>query len=211
MIRTIVLASRNGGKLREIRHVLHDLPVAIKGLEDFPGVAEPEETGATFAENARQKALYYARCTGQWCLSDDSGLVVDALAGRPGVHSARYAIDDCPANSTRQIIDQANNAKLLRELLDVPADRRTARFICHLALSDGQTVLIEASDAIEGLIGYQASGDNGFGYDPLFYLPQLGCTTAQLPEAQKNIISHRGKALLKFAVQLTGYLSTGQA
>jgi XTP/dITP diphosphohydrolase len=207
MIRTIILASRNVGKLREIRQVLEGLPVAIGSLDEFPAVAEPEETGETFAENACQKAMYYAAHTRQWCLADDSGLVVDALAGRPGVRSARYAIDDCPANSTRQMIDQANNAKLLRQLRDVPDDRRTARFVCHLALSDGQTVLIQADDCLEGRIGHQARGENGFGYDPLFCLPQLGCTTAQLPQAHKNLISHRGKALLKFASQLNDYIS----
>ena len=207
MIKTIVLATKNPGKLREIREVLAPLGVAVAGLEEFPPIAEPEETGSTFAENARQKAQYYAQQTHQWCLADDSGLVVDALGGAPGVHSARYAAGDCPPGSPREVIDQANNRKLLDELRETHDPHRTARFVCHLALSDGQNILIEASDAVEGRIGYQSRGSNGFGYDPLFYLPGRDCTTAQLPSTEKNLISHRGKALRKFADKLAEMLA----
>ena len=205
---TLVLATRNPGKCREIREVLADAPVEIVSLDSFAPVAEPAEDGATFAENARHKALYYARATGQWCLADDSGLVVDALGGAPGVHSARYAADECPPESRRDVIDAANNAKLLRELAGVPDDKRTARFVCHLAMADAREVLIEARGAIEGCIGHVARGDNGFGYDPLFWVTDRGCTTAELPSDDKNRISHRGQALRTFAHQLERLLAT---
>ena len=201
-VRTIVLATRNPGKLKEIRAVLADLPVRIAGLEEFTRVPEPEEHGLTFADNARDKALYYARAAGQWCLADDSGLVVDALGGEPGVRSARYAADECPPGTDRHAIDQANNRKLLRALAGVPDAQRTARFVCHLAMADSQHVLLEASDTIEGRIGHEPHGDNGFGYDPLFHIDTHGCTTAELPSDEKNRISHRGKALRKFAASL---------
>ncbi|MFB3890550.1 MAG: RdgB/HAM1 family non-canonical purine NTP pyrophosphatase [Phycisphaerae bacterium] len=205
----IVLATRNPGKIREIRQVLAGLNVRIAGLEEYGDIPEPAEHGRTFAENARDKALYYARATGQWCLADDSGLAVDALGGAPGVRSARYAADDCPAGSPRKVIDRANNARLLRELSAVPDERRTARFICHLAMADGARVLIEASGSVEGVIGRQERGSNGFGYDPLFILPDRGLTTAELPADEKNLISHRGKALREFASLLKEYLVKG--
>lgn len=201
--RVIVLATKNPGKLREIRQVLADLPVRIAGLEEFPPIDEPEETGRTFAENARDKAAYYARATGQWCLADDSGLVVDALGGLPGVHSARYAADQCSCGAGRAAIDAANNRKLLAALDGVSDEKRTARFVCHLALSDAQRTLIETSDSVEGRIGYVERGQNGFGYDPLFVLPDRGgITMAELPSEEKNAISHRGKALRRFAKML---------
>jgi XTP/dITP diphosphohydrolase len=195
----IVLATRNTGKLREIAQVLAPAGVRIVGLEGFGDIPEPPETGATFAENALLKAMYYARRVDRWCLADDSGLEVDALDGRPGVLSARYAADDCPPHSPRQVIDAANNARLLRELHDVPPSRRTARFVCHLAMAGPRRVLAEAFDTVQGVIGHEPAGDNGFGYDPLFFLPSHGCTTAQLSSQAKNAISHRGKALRHLA------------
>ncbi len=165
-------------------------------MSEFGDIDEPPEIGATFAENARTKALAYARATGQWCLADDSGLVVDALGGAPGVHSARYAADDCPAAAN---LDAANNAKLLAALEGAEDEQRGARFVCHLVLADPDRVLIETFDTIEGRIAHEPRGENGFGYDPLFFVPELGCTTAQLPLEEKNAISHRGKALRQFA------------
>jgi non-canonical purine NTP pyrophosphatase (RdgB/HAM1 family) len=198
-MREIVVATGNPGKLREIQAVLGGLPVAVKSLADFPAVDEPVEDGATFAANARLKAHYYAAAFDTWCLADDSGLVVDALNGEPGVHSARYAADRVDPSAGRDVIDPANNAKLLDELADVPDDARTARFVCHLALADSAgEILIEASGTIEGHIGYAPAGENGFGYDPLFRLPALGCTTAELPAERKNAISHRGQATRQF-------------
>jgi XTP/dITP diphosphohydrolase len=200
--RTILLATRNPGKLREIRQTLGDLPVEIVGLDEIDPnlwIAEPAEDGATFAENARAKAQYYARAAGMWALADDSGLVVDALGGEPGVRSARYAADDCPPTATRHAIDQANNAKLLGALAGVSDDRRAARFVCHLALSDGAATLLETDGVVEGRIGHEPRGVGGFGYDPLFFIPAAGCTTAELGADRKNAISHRGQAVRKFA------------
>lgn len=195
----IVVATKNPGKLREIRHVLADLPVRIAGLEQFGPVEEPEEHGATFAQNARDKAMYYARATGQWCLADDSGLEMDSLGGQPGVYSARYAADAVPPRSPRAVIDEANNARLLERLSGVKDEDRTARFVCHLALADGDRVIVETFDTFEGRILLAPRGRNGFGYDPLFFVPEKGCTSAELPEEEKNLISHRGKALRHFA------------
>jgi XTP/dITP diphosphohydrolase len=207
---TIVLATRNPGKVREIRQVFSGMPVRLVSLEDFGPIPECVETGETFAENARHKALYYARATGQWALADDSGLAVDALGGAPGVHSARYAAADSPAGAGRGIIDQANNRRLLVELAAVPAARRTARFICHLALAGPEGVLLEAVGTVEGRVAQAPAGENGFGYDPLFYVEAFGCTTAQLPAETKNLISHRGQALRQLAGRLAEYLAGSQ-
>lgn len=223
-LRKIVLATRNAGKVREISQVLGSLGVALASLAQFPDIPEPEEHGDTFAANAREKALYYARATGQWCLADDSGLVVDALGGRPGVRSARYAAENLAAGlrqaqsscADRGAVDQANNAKLLRELEGIPDQLRTARFTCHLALADAHRVLLEASGSVEGMIGREPFGDNGFGYDPLFVVTSHGRTShartshpltmAQLPADEKNRISHRGQALRNLAAMLAELL-----
>jgi len=206
-LRSIVLATGNPGKLREIRQALGDLPIRMAGLEEYEGIEQPAETGRTFAENARSKALYYARATGQWCLADDSGLVVDALGGMPGVASARYAADQCPQGAPRREIDRANNARLLAALAGVADERRAARFVCHLALAEAGRVLIETSGTLEGRIARTSAGENGFGYDPIFYLPELECTLAQLSAEHKNRISHRGKAVRRFRELLKEYLS----
>lgn len=171
----------------------------VVGLERFGDLHPPPECGDSFAENARSKALHYARATNLWCLADDSGLQVDCLNGEPGVRSARYACPDearCPA---REVLDQANNAKLLGALEGVPDERRTARFVCHLALASQERILIETFDTVEGRIARAPRGSNGFGYDPIFFVPELGCTTAELSPEEKNRISHRGKAVRHFA------------
>lgn len=206
--RQIVLATGNPGKCREIRQALGDLPVAVVPLSELPVIDEPVEDGATFADNARLKALYYAAHTGHWALADDSGLVVDALGGAPGVHSARFAADRCPADAGRDAIDRANNTRLLDDLHSTPDPQRTARFVCHLALADPQRVLLEACGTIEGQIGRDARGENGFGYDPLFVVPELGCTTAELPPEAKNAISHRGQAVKAFRARLADLLKS---
>ncbi len=204
---SIVVATGNPGKLREIAQILSPLEIDVTGLDAFDPIDEPAETGETFAENARDKAMYYAHATGHFCLADDSGLAVDALDGRPGVRSARYAADQCPASADRKEIDQANNNRLLAELDNVEDSKRTARFICHLALASPERVVIETFDSLEGVIARTPKGDNGFGYDPLFFLPQLGCTAAQLPAEKKNQISHRGKAVRQFVSLLQGLLT----
>jgi non-canonical purine NTP pyrophosphatase (RdgB/HAM1 family) len=204
---SIVIASGNPGKCREISQVLAGLDIKTTSLVEYEGIPEPEETGETFAENAREKALYYAGMTGHWCLADDSGLAVDALGGAPGVHSARYAAERCDKNATRDITDAANNAKLFEELSDIPDNKRSARFICHLALANNKNqIIVEAHGTIEGQITHNRRGENGFGYDPIFYVPEFGCTTAELSPLQKNSVSHRGNALREFSIRLEEYL-----
>lgn len=198
----LLLASSNPHKVREVRAVLGPLGVEIVGLdsvEEAAGVAEPVEDGETFADNARIKAAHYARATGMWCLADDSGLEADALGGRPGVHSARYA----GSGGSRDERDRANNALLLAELDGVADDRRTARFVCAMCLCDPQgRVAAETRGTIEGAIGCEPRGRNGFGYDPLFVLPDLGCTLAQVTADEKNARSHRGQAARRMAEHL---------
>ena len=205
----IVLATRNAGKAREIREVLRPLAVEVTTLAELDPkrrIGEPAETADTFAGNARRKARDYARATGGWALADDSGLVVDALDGAPGTRSARYAAEQAGPHADRRRIDQANNARLLAELADVPDGLRAARFVCHLALSDGREILLEATGALEGRIARAPAGCNGFGYDPLFFIPSAGCTAAQLAPEEKNRLSHRGQAVREFARRLGGLL-----
>ncbi len=190
----ILLATNNPGKVRELREIAADLPFLWRCLAEFPGLPDADECGATFAENARLKALHYARLTGLATLADDSGLEVDALGGAPGVHSARFA------GTPRD--DRANNRKLIQALAGVPTERRTARFRCALALVRGEQVVLEAQGAFEGLIIDEARGTNGFGYDPHFLVPDLGQTVAELPSVLKNARSHRGQALRAMLAQL---------
>ena len=192
----VLLATKNPGKLREMREIAAGLPIVWHGLAEFPEVAEAEETGATFAENARLKALHYASATGMDTLADDSGLEVDALGGAPGVHSARYAGE--PHD------DGANNRKLVKALAGVPVERRGARFRCAMALVRGGVVVRETSGAVEGAIVDEPRGTNGFGYDPHFWLADLQRTMAELPAEQKNARSHRGQALRAMLREIEG-------
>ena len=192
--RDIVIATRNPGKIREIRQILAHLPVQWKTMDEFQDLPDCEETGKTFADNARAKALYYAEATGHLALADDSGLEVDVLAGRPGIYSARYA------GPSRD--DAANNARLIGELAGVSPEQRTARFRCAAALAEKGLVLAEADGLVEGRIIDEPRGHNGFGYDPHFLLPERGVTTAELDTAEKSRISHRGRALRALAAQL---------
>ncbi len=191
---TIVLATRNKGKIAELSGMLRAYGLEVKGLEAFPELAEVEETGSTFSENALLKASTIAKATGLVAVADDSGLEVDALDKAPGVFSARYADDD-PEFGSMENRDQRNNAKLLRELGNIPEERRTARFRCVMAAYAPGGASLEADGAWEGRIALQPTGENGFGYDPLFYDPALGITAAQMDKEQKNARSHRGKAL----------------
>jgi XTP/dITP diphosphohydrolase len=186
----LVIATSNPHKVEEIQAVLGQVGVECVPLGDA-GIPEPEEDGATFEENARIKAVAYAKALGVTVLADDSGLEVDALGGAPGVHSARYA----GIGETRAERDAANNAKLLRALEGVPQARRTARFVCVLSVArpDG-SIVAEARGHFEGWIGEAPRGANGFGYDPLLVLAD-GRTSAELTSAEKNARSHRGNAL----------------
>lgn len=202
---TILVATTNPGKVRELRAML-DADVVWKGLADFPELGEVEEDGATFAENARKKATEYANATGLWTLADDSGLVVDALDGAPGVKSARFC-GEIPPGTDRKTVDQRNIARLLELLEGVPAEKRTARFMCFLCLASPERVLVETQGKVEGRIIDESIGTNGFGYDPVFLVPDLGKTVAQLPDEQKNAISHRGDAIAEFKPLLNQLLA----
>ncbi len=174
-----------------------DADVQWLGLSDFPDITEIEEDGSTFAENARKKALGYAQATGLWTIADDSGLVVDALGGEPGVKSARFS-GEKSKNDDGTLIDHRNIAKVLELLEDVPEEKRTARFFCCLCLASPEKILIETEGTVEGLITNREIGKNGFGYDPIFFVPHLNKTVAQLTAEEKNAISHRGNAIRKF-------------
>jgi XTP/dITP diphosphohydrolase len=198
-MRTIIVATGNAGKLEEIRQILADLPVAIESFRDHwaPVVMIPE-TGETFLENAFQKAAWVYEKKQLWVLADDSGLEVDFLGGDPGVRSARYAGE--------QADDVLNNAKLLHNLEQCPAEKRTARFRCVIVLRMSEQNSIVAEGTCEGTIGFSPKGTGGFGYDPLFIPQGLRKSFAELDAETKNRISHRGKALQVLKKRLEDYL-----
>jgi XTP/dITP diphosphohydrolase len=193
--RKILVATTNPGKIAEMRAMLGG-GVRWLGLADIEPIGEIEEDGATFAENARKKALGYARACGLWTVADDSGLVIDALDGAPGVKSARFSGDKLPGDE-RTLIDHRNIAKVLKLLQGVPSEKRTARFVCRLCLASPQKVLLETEGSLEGIITTREIGENGFGYDPILFVPHLNKTVAQLSSEEKNAISHRGNAIRK--------------
>jgi len=193
MKRKILVASTNPGKIAELSAML-DADVKWVGLSDFPNINEVKENGETFAENARKKALGYAKQTGLWTIADDSGLVIDALDGAPGVKSARFS---GAKDKDRTLLDHKNMTKVLKLLQDVPREKRAARFICCLCLANPERILIETEGTLEGLIAGKPMGESGFGYDPIFFVPHLGKTVAQLTREEKNAISHRGNAIRK--------------
>ncbi len=202
MKRQILVATTNPGKIRELREIL-DLDVQWLGLSEVPPMPEVREDGATFAENARKKATTYARLSGLWTLSDDSGLVIDALQGEPGVFSARYS---GATGVDRATLDRLNMEAVLKKLTGVPEDRRSARFVCHVCLASPQEVLLETHGVFEGRIIDTPKGSQGFGYDPIFWVPQLQKTVAQLNPAEKNARSHRGQAIARLKPLLQALL-----
>lgn len=204
--KVILVATTNPGKVRELRALLGDM-VDWKSLADFPGIKEVEENGKTFAENARRKALGYAQATGLWTLADDSGLVVDALGGAPGVNSARFS-GERAKGADRKVVDRKNMEKLLSLLQGVPREKRAARFVCCLCLASPEKVLLETQGSVEGLITEEPAGTGGFGYDPVFLVPQLGKTVAELGDQEKNAISHRGNAMRKLKPLLSELLQS---
>jgi len=199
MINKIVLASGNKGKLKEFSQVLGDLKVEVLPQSEFQ-VSDADETGLSFVENAILKARHAAKATGLPALADDSGLEVDALNGAPGIYSARF--------SGPEATDEKNNQLLLDKLQGVPVEQRTARFRCVLAFlrhADDPTPLI-CQGSWEGRILEQLSGNNGFGYDPLFLIPELEKTSAELVPEEKNKISHRGQAVSLLKENIKAYL-----
>lgn len=199
MINKIVLASGNRGKLKEFNEIFAPLQIDVMPQSDF-AVQDADETGLSFIENAIIKARHAARVTGLPALSDDSGLEVDALNGAPGIYSARYAGAGCG--------DDENNRKLLQALEQVPTEQRSARFQCVLVFmrhAEDPTPLI-CQGSWEGVILDTPRGHNGFGYDPLFFVPELNCASAELTSEQKQKYSHRGKAVRQFIEQIGPWL-----
>jgi XTP/dITP diphosphohydrolase len=200
MTKRLLVATHNLGKIKEYADMLSDLDIEWQSLDDIGLEQEVEETGSTFMENALLKASAYARDAGCLTLADDSGLVVDALDGAPGVTTARYG---GPELNSRERYEY-----LLNNLKGVPFEERTARFVCIIALVavDGE-ILATAEGTAEGFIALQAAGDGGFGYDPVFYVPQMGNTMAELPPQTKHRLSHRGNALRAIEPQLRTILA----
>jgi XTP/dITP diphosphohydrolase len=189
----LVVATTNPGKVREITDILSGAGLDLVSLDEFPGVVEPDETGETFAENARLKALYYAQSIGLPCVADDSGLEVAALDNAPGVHSARWHGTDYAVKFQR--IYEILRARGL--------ETSAARFVCHLALADQGRVLYETTGIVTGEIAPVPRGTNGFGYDPIFYYPPFKCTLAELDLERKATVSHRGNAFRELREFLT--------
>lgn len=191
MSKKIVLASNNHNKIKEFQEILNSKDIELISQSKL-NIPEAEETGLTFVENALIKARNASYLSKLPAIADDSGIEVDALSGRPGIYSARYAGTNCD--------DQKNNQLLLEELSGIPLEQRTARYHCTIVYLQNYDHPVPRiyNSSWEGLIGLKEEGKNGFGYDPLFYLPELKCTSAELSEAEKNSISHRGKALKLF-------------
>ena len=203
--RKILIATSNPGKIRDFAGIAVNHYIEITGLPNFASLPLVVEDGRTFEDNARKKAEGYSMAApGEIVVADDSGLEVDALNGEPGVHSARYAAPDVqgkqPHEAGGNIDDKSNNARLLRELKNISPEKRTGRFVCVLAAArDGKTLATFRGTA-EGMILDHERGGNGFGYDPMFYFPQIGKTFAELPTEEKANYSHRGAAFRKLLV-----------
>lgn len=194
----LLVATTNLGKKREIEDVLLHLPQKVLSLEDLKITASFPETGATFLENAKGKSLFYSRYWEGLTLAEDSGLEIAHLDGAPGIFSARF--------SGPQATDRDNNDKVLRLLSGVPFEKRKARFVSFMVLSEKQTVIEQISGEVEGYVSFEEKGTFGFGYDPLFFYPPLTKTFAELLPEEKNRVSHRGQALVKLRAFLKEYL-----
>ncbi|WP_077214165.1 XTP/dITP diphosphatase [Bacillus dakarensis] len=198
-MKEVIIATKNKGKAREFERMFRPLGYEVKTLLDYPSIQDIDETGSTFEENARLKAETVAKEMGKVVIADDSGLMVDALDGAPGIYSARYA---GPAKD-----DEANMDKVLNELAEVPEEKRTARFYCALAVAvpNGETVTVNGT--CEGIILSERRGNNGFGYDPIFFVRDLGRAMAELEPSEKSQISHRANALKRLEDRLPSILA----
>jgi XTP/dITP diphosphohydrolase len=189
-MKEVIIATKNPGKAREFEHIFAPRGISVRTLLDYPQIEDVEETGSTFEENATLKAVAISQQLNKMVIGDDSGLIVDALEGRPGIYSARYAGEQ-PKN------DQKNLEKVLDELQGVSEEERTARFYCALAVAMPGKETFTVSGTCEGRILEEQRGTNGFGYDPVFFVPEKGCAMAELSADEKNKISHRANALKK--------------
>lgn len=194
----LLLATTNRGKVRELRKLLRGLPLRIEGLDRYPEFGKYRETGKTFEDNSRGKCLFYSRKYPGLVLAEDSGLEVEVLGGQPGVRSARFS---GPGAS-----DEKNIKKLLKLLEGMPSSRRRASFVCVASLGGQGRIIKSFKGRVRGLILTEPDGKNGFGYDPVFYYPPLGKSFARLRPEEKNLVSHRGRALVKLRHFLEGYL-----
>lgn len=188
-MKRIIFATANEGKMREVREILSDLNYEIVSMKEAGIKLHIEENGTSFEENAVIKAKEIMELTKEIVLADDSGLEVDYLNKEPGIYSARFLGEDTSY--------QIKNQYILDKLLKVPQEQRTARFVCAIACATADGIIVTKRATIEGRIAQEAAGENGFGYDPIFYVPEYQCTTAELTMEQKNQISHRAKALIK--------------
>ena len=186
-MKKIIFATGNQDKMREIREILADMDVEVVSMKEAGIHADIVEDGNSFEENAEIKAKTICEMTGEITLADDSGLEIDYLNKEPGIYSARYMGEDTSY--------RIKNGNLIQRLEGVPDEKRTARFVCAVAAAFPDGTVKTVRETMEGRIGYEEKGENGFGYDPIFYVPELGCTTAELPPEEKNKISHRGRAL----------------
>jgi XTP/dITP diphosphohydrolase len=199
----LIIGTTNAGKGRELAELLAPHGFLVETLRDHPDAPKVDEDGDTFAANARKKAVEYARALGAWVLADDSGLEVEALGGRPGVYSARYAGEHAT--------DESNNAKLLAELGDRPPAKRGARYYCHVAVADPRgEIRAESSEICTGRIAAAPAGTNGFGYDPLFEVVEFHRTFGQLGPRVKTALSHRARAMRAIVPQLRAIADAGQ-
>ena len=187
MIDKIIFATGNEGKMKEVRMILKDLGLPVLSMKEAGVQADIVEDGTTFEENAKIKAVEVQKLTGALVLADDSGLEIDYLNKEPGIYSARYMGEDTPYS--------VKNANLISRLAGVPDEQRTARFVCAIAAAFPDGEVLTTRGTIEGIIGYEERGENGFGYDPIFYLPEYKKSTAELSPEEKNALSHRGRAL----------------
>ena len=194
----LLIATTNANKVREIRELLAGVACRLVTLDAYPAIAAPEETGRTFEENARQKALYYAAATGDLTVAEDSGLEIDALGGAPGVESARLGGVDTSYPDKFSMLYDALRA------IGRSEDDNAARFVCAVALAEGERVAFEARGTVEGRIAREPKGESGFGYDPIFFYPPYDRTLAELTQAQKSVVSHRGAAFRKLREFLLG-------
>ena len=193
-MKKIIFATGNQGKMKEVREILKDLDAEVLSMKEAGVQADIVEDGTTFEENAVIKAKAVCRLTGEIALADDSGLEVDYLNKEPGVYSARYMGEDTSYH--------IKNKSIIDRLEGVPDEKRTARFVCVIAAAFPDGTVKTVRGTMEGIIGYEEQGENGFGYDPIFFLPQYGCTSAQISMKEKNKISHRGEAVRKIAEEI---------
>jgi len=201
-MRRLLIATHNKGKVAEYKSLLADLPLAVTWLDEVGITEDVEETEDSFTGNAILKARHYAGISGLWTWADDSGLEIDALDGRPGVYSARYG--------GKGLDDAGRYGKVLGEMVDVPDDQRTARFRCVVALAQPQGKVETCDGTLEGVIAREPKGSNGFGYDPIFYIPSFNASLAELERGIKNEISHRAEAAAKARVLLARMVSEAE-